>query len=706
MLNIQNVSIPLNSFGKAGEILIETGKFAKQANGSVTVRLGDTMILATAVYSKGLRDGVDFLPLTVDYREKYYAGGRIPGGFLKREGRPSDEEILTMRLIDRVLRPLFPSDFHLEVQVMIQLLSYGGDFRPAALAGLAASAAVCLAGLPVSPISEVQVARCDGQWTIYPTPEQLEVSDMDMIVGASRDSIVMVEGEMKELSEGEMLEAIKFAHTAIQAQVDAQTDLVKRLSIQTIDYSKPKSHEGLSKEVDEMIYDEVYDISLNTTSKKDREAGYKRVSDEMVAQFSDETSPLFSKYPLVDADALRKCFKEVSKKALRNMIFNEGRRLDGRGASDVRPIWSEVDLLPSVHGSAVFTRGETQALVGVAFGTASDANRIDDVSIVTDQKFYLHYNFPPFSTGECRPIRGVSRREVGHGNLAFRALNGVFPYETPYTVRVVSEILESNGSSSMATVCAGSLALMDAGIKMKSPVSGIAMGLVTDGDRFVVLSDILGDEDYLGDMDFKVAGTSEGITACQMDIKISGISYDVLLSALQQAKGGRAEIMEEMNKTMSVPRDKVKSFAPKVECVKIAAKFIGGIIGPGGKVIQELQKKTDTQISIKEDGDFGMVNILGVSEEGIQQAVAEVRKIAFTPETGTVYDATVTGVKPFGVFVKIQDTSVEGLVHVSELSDERVSDVESMYTMGQKVRVKMVGIDKKTAKIRLSIKQA
>ena len=722
-MNIKSVTIPLSGeTGKNKEIIIETGKLAKQADGAVTVRLGDTVLLATVVYSRELKNGVDFLPLTVDYREKFYAAGRIPGGFTKREGRPSDEEILTMRLIDRVLRPLFPDDFHLEVQVMVQLISYGGDFRPAALAGLAASAAVSVSGLPLkSPISEVQIARVDDQWVIYPSPDQLEVSSMDMIVGASHDSIIMVEGEMRELSEDQMLEAIEFAHQVIKPQVEAQFSLARQVQVQKIDYPKLPKIDALLELVQNLIYEEVYSISKSFFTKQQRSAKYEEVQKSLIETLANNAKEQISKEGVlqeafsnvfdqetqcIDEVYVQKCFKSVCKKAVRDMALEDGLRLDGRSFSDIRPIWSEVDLLPSVHGSAVFTRGETQSLVGVALGTGSDANRIDDVSLIADQKFYLHYNFPPFSTGECRPIRGVSRREVGHGNLAFRALSAVFPYDTPYTVRVVSEILESNGSSSMATVCAGSMALMDAGIAMSVPVSGIAMGLITEGDKSVVLSDILGDEDHLGDMDFKVAGTSKGITACQMDIKVSGISFEVLKKALYQARDGRLSIMEEMSKTISSPRSSVKSFAPKIEQLQIQKKFIGGVIGPGGKVIQEIQKRTGTHISIKEEGEIGMVEVLGVSLEGIQTALAEINKIAFVPSTGQTYDAEVVGVKPFGLFVKLLNTSVEGLVHISEVSHQRISNLEELFRLGDKTQVKMIGIDSKTQKIRLSIKQA
>lgn len=579
------------------EVSIETGRLAKQANGSVVVKCGGTMLLATVVANKDANPGVDFLPLTVDYREKFYAGGKIPGNFFRRETKPSDDEVLTMRLVDRVLRPLFPEDFHAEVQVMISLISYDKEVMPEALAGLAASAAIAITDIPFNgPMSEVRVVRIDGELSINPSIENLKKADLDIMVGATKDSIVMVEGEMKEISEAEMLEAIKYAHEEIKVQIEAQERLAARIPASQT--KREYSHETHNEEIREKVwaecYDKVYNVAKTPSAKEERHEKFAAVLEEFLSQYSEEER--------ADVEPFAKIYyHDVEKEAMRQMILNEGIRLDGRDPKTIRPIWSEIDYLPGAHGSAIFTRGETQSLTAVTLGSVKDANMVDSVAINYDEKFFLHYNFPPFSTGEARPLRGTSRREVGHGNLAQRALAGMIPHENPYTIRVVSDILESNGSSSMATVCAGTLALMDAGVQITKPVSGIAMGLITDpkSGKFTVLSDILGDEDHLGDMDFKVTGSADGITACQMDIKIQGLTMDIMETALNQAREGRLHILGEILKTIDKPRADVKPHAPKMEILEISKDFIGAVIGPGGKIIQQLQKDTDTVISIE-----------------------------------------------------------------------------------------------------------
>ncbi|SMC88732.1 polyribonucleotide nucleotidyltransferase [Moheibacter sediminis] len=682
------------------EITIETGKLAKQANGSVVVRMGDTMLLATVVANKDANPGVDFLPLTVDYREKFYAAGRIPGNFFRREARPSDEEILTMRLVDRVLRPLFPEDFHAEVQVMISLISYDKDVMPEALAGLAASAAIAITDIPFNgPMSEARVIRLDGKLMINPSLEQLKQSDLDIMVGATKDSIVMVEGEMKEISEAEMIEAIEFAHEEIKKQIEAQERLAARVAnvLPKREYSHETHNEEIREKVWKETYDKVYEVAKTPSAKEERGDNFKAVLEEFLSQYSeeelDEVKPFAKVY-----------YHDVEKEAMRQMILNENIRLDGRDPKTIRPIWSEVDYLPGAHGSAVFTRGETQSLTALTLGSSKDANMIDSVASQHDEKFFLHYNFPPFSTGEARPLRGTSRREVGHGNLAQRALTYILPDDYGYTVRIVSDILESNGSSSMATVCAGCLALMDGGVPIKKPVSGIAMGLITDqkSGKFTVLSDILGDEDHLGDMDFKVTGTKDGITACQMDIKIQGLSMDIMKQALEQAREGRLHILGEMMKTLSEPRTQLKPNAPKLIVIEIPKEFIGAVIGPGGKIIQELQKETGTVIAIEETETSGRVEIAGVDQEKIDAAIARIKQIAFVPEPGGVYDAVVKSIKPFGAFVEISK-GVEGLVHISEIEHKRLNTVEEALNLNDKVKVKFLGYDDKK-KMKLSIK--
>ena len=682
------------------EITIETGKLAKQADGSVVVKMGGTMLLATVVANKEANPGVDFLPLTVDYREKFYAGGKIPGNFFRREARPSDQEILTMRLVDRVLRPLFPEDFHAEVQVMISLISYDGQSIPDDLAGLAASSAIAITDIPFNgPMSEVRVVRIDGKLSINPKFEDLAKSDLDIMVGATKDSIVMVEGEMKEITEAEMLEAITFAHEEIKKQVEAQERLAAKVgkSFPKREYNHENHDEAIREKVWKETYDKVYEVAKTPSSKEERGEKFKAVRDEFLAQYVENPEELERVTPFVKV-----YYHDVEKEAMRQMILNDKIRLDGRDPETIRPIWSEIDYLPGAHGSAIFTRGETQSLTAVTLGSVKDANMVDSVMVNYDERFFLHYNFPPFSTGEARPLRGTSRREVGHGNLAQRALANMIPEENPYTIRVVSDILESNGSSSMATVCAGTLALMDAGVQIKKPVSGIAMGLVTDvkTGKFTVLSDILGDEDHLGDMDFKVTGTEDGITACQMDIKIQGLSMDIMEKALLQAREGRLHILDKITETIAAPREDVKPHAPKMVMMEIPKDFIGAVIGPGGKIIQQMQKDTDTVIAIEEVGEIGRIEISGVSREKINEAIAKINEITFVPVVGEVYQGKVVKVMDFGAFVAIAK-GTEGLLHISEIEWARLDKVP--YKEGDEVEVKFMGYDDRK-KMKLSRK--
>ncbi|UFH33039.1 polyribonucleotide nucleotidyltransferase [Chryseobacterium sp. C-71] len=682
------------------EITIETGKLAKQADGSVVVKIGGTMLLATVVASKEAKDGVDFLPLTVDYREKFYAGGKIPGNFFRREARPSDQEILTMRLVDRVLRPLFPEDFHAEVQVMISLISYDGQSIPDDLAGLAASAAIAITDIPFNgPMSEVRVVRIDGKLAVNPNYEDLKLADLDIMVGATKDSIVMVEGEMKEISEAEMLEAIQFAHVEIKKQVEAQERLAEKVgkSLPKREYSHENHDEAIREKVWKETYDKVYEVAKIPSGKEERGEKFKAVLAEFLAQYVENAEELERVTPFAKV-----YFHDVEKEAMRQMILNDKIRLDGRDPQTIRPIWSEIDYLPGAHGSAIFTRGETQSLTAVTLGSVKDANMVDSVMVNYDERFFLHYNFPPFSTGEARPLRGTSRREVGHGNLAQRALANMIPEENPYTIRIVSDILESNGSSSMATVCAGTLALMDAGVQIKKPVSGIAMGLVTDvkSGKFTVLSDILGDEDHLGDMDFKVTGTADGITACQMDIKVQGLSMEIMEKALLQARDGRLHILDKLNETISAPREDVKPHAPKMVMLEISKDFIGAVIGPGGKIIQQMQKDTDTVIAIEEVGEIGRIEISGVSREKINEAIARINEITFVPTVGEVYQGKVVKVMDFGAFVAIAK-GTEGLLHISEIEWARLDKVP--YKEGDEVEVKFMGYDDRK-KMKLSRK--
>ncbi|HUH51324.1 MAG TPA: polyribonucleotide nucleotidyltransferase [Flavobacterium sp.] len=677
-------------------ITIETGKLAKQADGSVVVRMGDCMLLATVVATKTAKPGIDFLPLTIDYREKFAAAGRFPGGFFKREARPSDQEVLTMRLVDRVLRPLFPSDYHCEVQVMIQLMSFDDQVMPDALAGLAASAALAVSDVPFyNYISEVRVGRVNGQLIINPTREQLEESDLDMMIGATKDSVAMVEGEMLEISEQEMIEAIKFAHEAIKVQVEAQERLRANINATSYrEYEGDKVDENIKSAVFTAAYDKAFAIASEPSAKHERTDKFIALEEEVKALFSEEELE-------ENADLVHMYWNEVQKEAVRNVVLEKGMRLDGRRTDEIRPIWCEVDYLPSTHGSALFTRGETQALATVTLGTSREANQIDSPSQQGEEKFYLHYNFPPFSTGEARPLRGTSRREVGHGNLAQRALKNMIPAENPYTIRIVSEVLESNGSSSMATVCAGTLALMDAGVKIKKPVSGIAMGLITDGERFAVLSDILGDEDHLGDMDFKVTGTKDGITACQMDIKIDGLRYDIMEQALEQARIGRLHILDRIIDTLAQPKETVKKHSPKIIKMTIPKDFIGAIIGPGGKNIQALQAETGTTVVINEEDDLGIIEILGVSPEGMEKAIASIQNAIFAPIEGETYTVKVVKMLDFGAVVEFVPGK-ETLLHVSELDWKRIENVTDVVNMGDILDVKYLGIDPKTKKPKVS----
>jgi polyribonucleotide nucleotidyltransferase len=689
--------------GSNGEIItIETGKLAKQADGSVVVRQGDTMLLAAVVSNKDAKEGIDFLPLTVDYREKYASTGKFPGGFFKREARPSDNEVLTMRLIDRALRPLFPGDYHSDTQMMVSLISSDKATQPDALACLAASAALAVSDIPFAgPVSEVRVGRLNGKFIINPKFDQMADCDIDIMVAATLDNIMMVEGEMDEVSEADMLEAIKVAHEEIKLHCQAQIDLAPKIEKAKVkrSYSHETNDEALKAAVSAYCYEKCYKIVDSASAKHERGDAFKALEAEYLATLPEEEQA-------EKAALVHKYFHDVEKEAMRNMILNQGKRLDGRNTTTVRPIWSEVDYLPGCHGSALFTRGETQSLTTITLGTRLDEQMIDGALQEGSEKFLLHYNFPPFSTGEARPIRGVSRREVGHGNLALRALKRMIPAAdvNPYTIRIVSDILESNGSSSMATVCAGTLGLMDAGVKIKRPVSGIAMGLIMANDgRYQVLSDILGDEDHLGDMDFKVTGTTKGITACQMDIKVDGLSYEVLEKALNQAKEGRSHILNEMMKTISEPRADYKPHVPRIETILIDKDQIGAVIGPGGKVIQEIQKETGTTISITEDDNNGVVQIACDNKEGMDRAMAWVNGIVAKPEVGSVYTGKVKNLAAFGAFVEILPGK-EGLLHISEIDWKRVEKVEDVLTTGDKIEVKLIEIDQKSGKLRLSRK--
>ena len=681
-------------------ISIETGKLAKQADGSVVVRMNNTMLLATVTAAKDANPGVDFMPLSVDYKEKFSANGRFPGGFTKREGRPSDYEILTSRLIDRALRPLFPDDFHAEVFVNVMLYSSDGVDMPDALAGLAASAALAVSDIPFNgPISEVRVARIDGAFIVNPTFEQLEQADMDIMVGATYENIMMVEGEMSEVSEAEMLEAIKVAHEAIKEQCLIQKELMEAVG-KTVkrEYCHEINDEALQADIRSKCFDKVYAIAKAGLGKHERSESFKKIVEEYKAQFSEEE--LAEKGALIG-----KYYHDVEKEAMRRCILDEGIRLDGRKTTEIRPIWSEVDCLFGPHGSSVFTRGETQSLSTVTLGTKLDEKLIDDALIRSKERFLLHYNFPPFSTGEARPQRGTGRREIGHGNLAHRALKRMLPDGYPYVVRIVSDILESNGSSSMATVCAGTLALLDAGVPMKRPVSGIAMGLISEnkGQNYAVLSDILGDEDHLGDMDFKVTGTEKGITATQMDIKVDGLSFEILESALAQAKEGRLHILGKLAETMPEVRPELKPHVPRIEVIMIPKENIGAIIGPGGKIIQEMQEKTGSVITIEEEGNQGRVEIFASNAANIQAAIDRIKGILAVPEVGEVYQGKVQSIMPYGVFVEFMPGK-DGLLHISEIDWKRIEKIEDTgLKQGDAIEVKLVEVEK-NGKFKLSRK--
>jgi len=682
-------------------ITLETGKLAKQAHGSVVLTMGKTMLLATVVSAQEAKEDVDFMPLSVEYKEKFAASGRFPGGFMKREAKPSDYEILIARLIDRALRPLFPEDYHADTFVTVNLISAEKDIMPDSLAGLAASAALAVSDVPFhGPISEVRVARVNGKFIVNPTFKEVEEADIDMIVGATYDNILMVEGELKEVSEADMLEAIKIAHDAIKPQCLAQIELAKEVGVVKRQYCHETNDEDLKAKVHAFCYDKVYSIAKSVLPKHERSDAFDAVKKSFIETLPEEERD--AKGFLVN-----RYYHAVEKEAMRNMILNEGVRLDGRKTHEIRPIWCEVDYLPMAHGSAIFTRGETQSLTTVTIGTKLDEKIIDEVLMKGTEKFTLHYNFPAFSTGEAKASRGVSRREIGHGNLAHRALKNIIPHpdENPYAIRVVSDILESNGSSSMATVCAGTLALMDAGIQIKKPVSGIAMGLITEkgSTRFAVLSDILGDEDHLGDMDFKVAGTKDGITATQMDIKVEGLSYEVLAKALHQAHEGRMHILGKITETIAAPRAEFKPHAPRIEQLTIPRDSIGAVIGPGGKVIQEIQRETSTTITIEEVNNQGVVSVFADTADSIAAAVRWIKGIVAVPEVGEIYHGKVKSIMPFGAFVEIMPNK-DGLLHISEIEWRRVEKVEDVLKEGDMIDVKLIEIDKKTGKLKLSRK--
>ena len=703
LMNIINKKIELSD-GRVIEI--ETGKLAKQADGSVVVKMGGTMLLATVTAAKDAKDDVDFMPLQVDYKEKFYSAGRFPGGFMKREGKATDAEILTARLVDRALRPLFPEDFHAEVYVQITLISAEKDIQPDALAGLAASSALAVSDIPFGgPISEVRVVRINGEFKIDPTYSEMDQADLDLMVAATYDNIMMVEGEMKEVSEADMLEAIKFAHEEIKKHCKVQMELTEECG-KTVKrtYCHEVNDEELKKAVEAFCYDKCYAVAKSGQDKHARSDAFDAIKEEFMQTIPEEERE--EKQMMVD-----RYYHAVEKAAMRNLILDEGIRLDGRHTSEVRPIWCEVGYLPCAHGSAVFTRGETQSLASVTLGTKMDMKELDEVLVQGTEQFVLHYNFPPFATGEAKAQRGVGRREIGHGNLAWRALKPVVPLapENPYAIRVVSDILESNGSSSMASVCGGCLALMDAGVKIKKPVAGVAMGLITDADkpneRYAILTDILGDEDHLGDMDFKVTGTKDGITATQMDIKVDGLSYEVLAKALEQARQGRMHIMGEMMKTISEPREDYKPFVPRLVQIRVSGEFIGAIIGKGGEVIQKIQRETGTVVTITEEQNNGVsegvVDIFGDNKECMDKALAWINGICAVPEVGAVYHGKVVSILEFGAFVEILPGK-EGLLHISELDWKKTDKVEDVLAVGDEVDVKLLEIDAKTGKMRLS----
>ena len=699
---LENVITKTINLPDGREIIIETGKLARQADGSVVVKLGNTMLLATVVANEEAREGVDFLPMSVDYQEKFASSGKIPGGFLKREGRLSDSEILVSRLVDRAIRPLFPDDYHAETQINIFLISGDESAMPDSLAALAASSALSVSDIPFGgPISEVRVARINGQYVINPGFKAREEADLDLIVAASEKDIMMVEGEMKEVEEKDMIEALKIAHDAIKVQCQVQKELEKAVGkTEKRVYNHEENDEELKKNLHDLLYDKVYEVAKQQNpDKKARSKGFDDIIKQYIESLNEEDEPkleLISKY-----------YKSIKKEACRRLVLDENVRLDGRKFDQIRNIWSEVDYLPGAHGSALFTRGETQSLSTVTLGTKLDEQMVDGAMVSGYNKFFLHYNFPGFSTGEVKPNRGPGRREVGHGNLAYRALKNVLPQgdDNPYTIRIVSDILESNGSSSMATVCAGCLALMDGGIAISAPVSGIAMGMISDSEtgKYAILSDILGDEDHLGDMDFKVTGTEKGITACQMDIKVDGLSYQVLEEALEQAKKGRLHILNEMKKTLEAPRAELKPHAPRSVTISINKESIGAVIGPGGKIVQEIQRETETTIVIEEIDNRGKISIFATNDKNMKSALDRINLIVAEPEVGKVYDGTVKSIMPFGAFVEFMPGK-EGLLHISEIKWERVEKTEDVLENGEQLKVKLMEVDKKTGKFKLSRK--
>ncbi|MDR1103234.1 MAG: polyribonucleotide nucleotidyltransferase, partial [Tannerella sp.] len=697
-MNVINKTIDL---GDGRSITLETGKLAKQADGSVTVRMGNTVLLGTVCGAKEATPGTDYMPLQVDYKEKFSAFGRFPGGFTRREGKPSDYEILTSRLVDRVLRPLFPDNYHAEVFVNIILFSADGEDIPDALAGLAASAALAVSDIPFNgPISEVRVGRVNGKYIVNPTYSQLEKADIDIMVGATLDNIMMVEGEMDEVQEADMLEAIKVAHEAIKEHCRVQMELMEACG-KTVkrEYCHEENDEDLRKAVHDACYAKAYAIAVSGTDKQARAEAFEAIVTEFRAAYTEEE--LETKAPMID-----RYYHDVEKEAMRRAILDEGKRLDGRRTTDIRPIWIETDYLPGPHGAAVFTRGETQSLTTVTLGTKTDEKIVDDVLVHGKERFLLHYNFPPFSTGDAKAQRGVGRREIGHGNLAHRALKRMLPENYPYVIRVISDVLESNGSSSMATVCAGTLALRDAGVQIRKPVSGIAMGLISEnrGTNYAILSDILGDEDHLGDMDFKVTGTRDGITATQMDIKVDGLSYEILEKALAQAREGRIHILGKIMEAQPETRPDLKPHAPRIEVLTIGKEFIGAIIGPGGKIVQGIQEKTGATISIDEIEGVGIVEVAGVNKESIDAALRAIRLIVAVPEIGETYDGKISSIMPYGAFVEFMPGK-DGLLHISEMDWKRLETVEETgLKEGDSITVKLVDVDPKTGKFKLSRK--
>ena len=692
--------------GDGRTISIETGRLAKQADGSVVVRMGDTMLLATVVSAKEAKEDVDFMPVSVDYREKFSAAGRFPGGFLKREARPSDDEILVARLVDRAIRPLFPEDYHAETAVMISLISADPEVMPDSLAGLAASAAIAVSDVPfITPISEVRVARVNGEFIINPSAGQLKEADIDIMVGASYDNIMMVEGEMDEVTEEDMLAAIKVAHDAIKIHCKVQEELATEVGVVKREYCHEVKDEDLKVAVKQATYEKCYETAkAQIKDKQQRMAAFEAIRDEYLEAYMAENAEN-EEVDLAQKEMLiKRYFHDVEKEAMRRMILDEGIRLDGRSTTDIRPIWGEIDYLPGAHGSAIFTRGETQSLSSITLGSKLDEKIIDGVTVQGTEKFLLHYNFPPFCVGEPKTPRGLGRREIGHGNLAYRALKRMIPEDFPYVVRIVSDILESNGSSSMATVCAGTMCMLDSGLKMRRPVSGIAMGLITDkdSDKYAILSDILGDEDHLGDMDFKVTGTEKGVTATQMDIKVDGLSYEVLAKALQQAKEGREHILGKILEVISEPRPDFKPNVPRIETMQVPKDMIGPIIGPGGKNIQKLQEETNTVIVIEEIDGYGKVEIAGPNKEAIDDAVARLKQIIAMPEKGEIYKGKVKSITSFGAFVEILPGK-EGLLHISEVSWERIMNVEDILKEGEEVEVKLIELER-DGKLKLSRK--